>query len=79
MHKISLFADDIAKTMFSNPKDAVPVLMQELGNYGEVAGLKINKSKSELMSIGIPSPFKIRQVLKPATKYLGVQITKNQL
>uniref|UniRef100_A0A8C5MGZ6 Reverse transcriptase domain-containing protein n=1 Tax=Leptobrachium leishanense TaxID=445787 RepID=A0A8C5MGZ6_9ANUR len=49
-HKVSAYADDLM-FLLTNPVTSLPVVIQELHNFGSLAGLAINEEKSEILNI----------------------------
>uniref|UniRef100_A0A2D4IHG9 Reverse transcriptase domain-containing protein n=1 Tax=Micrurus lemniscatus lemniscatus TaxID=129467 RepID=A0A2D4IHG9_MICLE len=78
--KLQAFADDMV-FFIEDPLETGEYLMKELGEYGEVAGLKINKQKTKLLSknltklqqIELEKKIGLESVKK--IKYLGIWLT----
>lgn len=79
-YKISLFADDILLYV-TNPLQSIPTLLHTLTSFGEVSGLCINHSKSQILLIHISEM--VQSLLKQQFQfswvsdcltYLGIKI-----
>ncbi|XP_070797084.1 uncharacterized protein [Pituophis catenifer annectens] len=78
--KIQAFADDVALIM-EDPLKSGPKVLQEIQQYGEVAGFKLNKTKTKILVRNMDEMNKKRlekslelQITKKI-KYLGIWIT----
>lgn len=79
VHKISLFADDVL-LFIKHPLTSIPRLMQNLKEYGDISGYKINQNKSEAMMITGIWPKQLNDMVsfhwsKQGFRYLGIIIT----
>ena len=80
-HKLSLFADDIL-LFLTDQERSLPACMKTLKTFEEIAGFKINPSKSMILNINLP-PTMVERLkektpfhwAKKQITYLGVQIT----
>lgn len=79
-HKVSLFADDMMAYV-SYPSTSLKYLQEELDQFGELSGLRVNVAKSELFPIYIsPSDKQALNTMFPyrwvtsTWRYLGVHI-----
>uniref|UniRef100_A0A8C5PTB1 Reverse transcriptase domain-containing protein n=1 Tax=Leptobrachium leishanense TaxID=445787 RepID=A0A8C5PTB1_9ANUR len=79
-HKVSAYADDLM-FFLSQPEQSLPAVVNELNQYGALAGLAINIEKSEILNISLPEgrarplrhQFQFRWCANKI-KYLGVWI-----
>uniref|UniRef100_A0A2H6NAP8 Reverse transcriptase domain-containing protein n=1 Tax=Micrurus carvalhoi TaxID=3147026 RepID=A0A2H6NAP8_9SAUR len=77
-YKLQAFADDLV-FILEEPLETDPKLIGEIEEYGEVAGLKINKEKTKILAKNMTEKQKKRsmdklniQIIKKV-KYLGIQ------
>uniref|UniRef100_A0A2D4ETS0 Reverse transcriptase domain-containing protein n=1 Tax=Micrurus corallinus TaxID=54390 RepID=A0A2D4ETS0_MICCO len=72
--KLQAFSDDMV-FFFEDPLETGEYLMKELGEYGEIAGLKINKQKTKLL---LKNLTKLQQT--ELEKKIGLEsVKKNQI
>ncbi|KAF7237863.1 LINE-1 retrotransposable element ORF2 protein, partial [Varanus komodoensis] len=79
-YKLQAFADDLV-FIIEEPFVTIPKLLQWIGEYGEVTGMKINKEKTKLLVKNLTQDQKKRlqeqvdlQIVKKV-KYLGICLT----
>lgn len=76
--KVSMYADD---TLFylSDPQDSLPAALTVITEYGQVSGLTIHLSKSQVLplDVSVPAESAIATPLQCSTSftYLGVRVT----
>lgn len=81
VHKLSLYADDVL-VYVSDPLSSVPILMEEIKQYGNLSGYKINVNKTEALALNthisphIKASFHFRWPREGIT-YLGAKIPPN--
>ena len=74
--KLALFADDVLIS-FSNPTESLPVLMSVLDEHGSYSGYKLNKRKTQVLSVHYDPPQSLRSRYhlnwdKNSVKYMGI-------
>uniref|UniRef100_A0A8C5MVH8 Reverse transcriptase domain-containing protein n=1 Tax=Leptobrachium leishanense TaxID=445787 RepID=A0A8C5MVH8_9ANUR len=81
VHKVSAYADDLL-FLLPDPEGSIPVLLQELHEYGAISGFKINETKSEIMAVlphrrwrGELSTRYAFRWCTTALTYLGIRLT----
>lgn len=79
-HKMAMYADDVILYL-TNITQSLPLAMDEIKQYSNISGYKLNTNKSEAMVIGQPvsQDIQVKCKLKweqSKLKYLGVIIPK---
>uniref|UniRef100_A0A8C5QN25 Reverse transcriptase domain-containing protein n=1 Tax=Leptobrachium leishanense TaxID=445787 RepID=A0A8C5QN25_9ANUR len=82
-HKVSAYADDLLFYV-TDPITAIPEIIHEFGVYGQLANLKLNMEKSEILNVTVTEA--VERVLRrihpfvwcaKRMKYLGIWLTKH--
>uniref|UniRef100_G1KYR8 Reverse transcriptase domain-containing protein n=1 Tax=Anolis carolinensis TaxID=28377 RepID=G1KYR8_ANOCA len=83
-YKIKAYADDVI-CIIENPRDTISKWLSKMEEYGEIAGFKINKTKSVILTKNISkrNQEKLQEVARirimGKIKYLGIWITARNL
>uniref|UniRef100_A0A803U0R0 Reverse transcriptase domain-containing protein n=1 Tax=Anolis carolinensis TaxID=28377 RepID=A0A803U0R0_ANOCA len=79
-YKIKAFADDVV-CIVENPLETLPKWLDKIGKFGEVAGFKINRAKTKILTKNINKDRKelLQEIsnleITNKVKYLGIKIT----